>query len=152
MEPTSSAGSLLIARLTAPQDIRAGDFIVFPKASQATPFTTRRVDVVVKEGERAVAFTKGDDNPVVDSEPLTLNRPVARVIRAIPLVGRFMTRGTVWRLWAVNALLGLRFALRWLGERRTTSAFTAHLRYGLWTRWLAEKRLGLPNSLRTVMR
>ncbi len=57
MEPASSAGSLLIARLAAPEDIRVGDFIVFPKASQAFPFTAHRVDVVVRDGERAVAVT-----------------------------------------------------------------------------------------------
>ena len=48
MEPASSAGSLLIARLTAPEDIRVSDFIVFPEASQTLPFTAHRVAVVVK--------------------------------------------------------------------------------------------------------
>ena len=120
MEPASSAGSLLIARLTAPEDIRVSNFIVFPDASQMYPFTAHRVDLVVKDRQRLVAITKGDNNSVLDPEPLTLDRPVARVILVIPRVGWFVTLSTVWRLWAINALLGLTIALPWLAERRTT--------------------------------
>ena len=91
MEPASSAGSLLIARLTAPEDIRVSDFIVFPDASHALPFTAHRVDAVVKDRDRAIAITKGDNSPVVDPEPFTLDRPVARVTLVIPRVGWFVT-------------------------------------------------------------
>ena len=151
MEPASSAGSLLIARLTAPEDIRSSDFIVFPESSPTLPFTTHRVDVFLTDGERAVAITKGDNNSVFDPEPLTLDGPVARVVLAIPLVGRFVTLRTAWRLWAISALLCLRMARPWLGQPRTMLAFS-HLRYALWTRRIAERKIGMTPSLKPVMR
>ena len=121
MEPASSAGSLLIARLTAPEDIRVSDFIVFPESSQSLPFTAHRVAVVAKDGERPVAVTKGDNNPVVDPELVILDRPVARVVLAIRRGGWFVTSETAWRLWVIVALLGLTIALPRLAERRTTA-------------------------------
>ncbi len=111
MESASSAGSLLIARLTAPEDIRVSDFIVFPESSQTLPFTAHRVAVVEKDGERALAITKGDNNLVPDPEPVILDRPVARVVLEIPRVGWFVTLSTAWRLWVMSALLGLTNAI-----------------------------------------
>ncbi len=152
MEPASSAGSLLIARLAAPEDIRVGDFIVFPKASQTLPFTAHRVDAVVKGGERAVVITKGDNNSVLDPEPVTLDRPVARVVLAIPLVGWFVTLETAWRVWVISALLWLSIALPRLAERRTTMVLTSDLRSDRCTTWLAEKKIRMTLPLKTVMR
>ena len=126
MEPASSAGSLLIARLTAPEDIRVSDFIVFPEASQTLPFTAHRVAVVAKDGERAVVITKGDNNPVFDPEPVTLHRPVARVVLVIPWVGWFVTLTTVWCLLAASALLGLRIAWPWLAQRHPATVLNAN--------------------------
>ncbi len=118
MEPASSSGSLLIARLTAPEDIRVSDFIVFPEASQTRRLIAHRVVVVVRDGERAFAMTQGDNNPVFDLDPVTLDRPVARVVLVIPWVGWFLTLTTVWCLLAAIALLGLRVAWPWLAQRR----------------------------------
>ena len=151
MEPASSAGSLLIARLAAPEDIRVGDFIVIPKASQAFPFTAHRVDVVVRDGERAVAITKGDNNSVSDPEPLTLDGPVARVVLAIPRVGWFVTPEAAWRLWVMSALLGLTIALPRLAERRTTMVLASDLGSDRWTRWLAANENRLRSTLKTAM-
>ena len=152
MEPASSAGWLLIARLTAPEDIRSSDFIVFSESSPTLPFTAHRVDVVLTDGERAIAVTKGDNNPGFDPEPVTLDGPVARVVLAIPRVGWFVTPETAWRLWVMSALLGLTIALRRLAERRTTTALAAELRSDRWTRWLAEKRIRMTLPLKTGMR
>ena len=120
MEPASSAGSLLVARMTAPEDIRVSDFIVFPALSPTFPFTAHRVAVVAKDGEHAVAVTKGDSNSGLDPEPVTLDTPVARVVLAIPRVGWFVTPQAAWRVWVMSALLGLTIALPWLAERRST--------------------------------
>ena len=125
MEPASSAGSLLIARLTAPEDIRVSDFIVFPEASQTLPFTAHRVAVVVKDGERAVVITKGDNNPVFDPDPGTLDRPVARAFLVIPRVGWLMGPATLWCLLAAIELLGLRIAWPWLAQQKPTTVLEA---------------------------
>ncbi len=128
MEPAASAGSLLIARLTAPENIRVSDFIVFPASSPTFPFTAHRVAVVAKDVERPIAITKGDNNRVFDPEPVTLDRPVARVVLAIPLVGWFVTPETAWRIWVINALLVLTIALPRLAERRKTMVLSSDLR------------------------
>ena len=150
MEPASSAGSLLITRLTAPEDIRVSDFIVFPESSQTLPFTAHRVAAVAKDGERPVAITKGDNNPVFDPEPVTLDGPVARVVLAIPRVGWFVTLETAWRIWVMSALLGLTIALPRLAERPTTMLIS-HLRQDGRTRWLAANKNRLRTTLKTVM-
>ena len=117
MEPAASDGSLVIARLTAPEDIRVSDFIIFPEASQTRRLIGHRVVLVVKDGERAFAMTQGDNNPVFDPDPVTLDRPVARVFLVIPWVGWFITLTAVWCLLAAIALLGLRIVWPWLAQR-----------------------------------
>ena len=106
--------------MTAPEDIRVSDFIVFPALSPTFPFTAHRVAVVAKDGEHPVAVTKGDSNSGLDPEPVTLDTPVARVVLAIPRVGWFVTPQAAWRVWVMSALLGLTIALPWLAERRST--------------------------------
>ena len=127
MEPASSSGSLLIARLTAPEDIRASDFIVFQEASQTRRLISHRVVLVVKDGERAFAITQGDNNPVVDPEPVALDRPVARFFLVLPWVGWFLTLTTVWCVLGVIALLGLRVAWPWLALRQWATVLDTRL-------------------------
>ncbi len=125
MEPASSSGSLLIARLTAPEDIRVNDFIVFPEASQTRRLIGHRVVLVVKDGEQPVAITQGDNNPVFDPDPVTLDRPVARAFLVIPRVGWLMSLAIVWFLLAAIALLGLRIAWPWLAQQQPTTVLEA---------------------------
>ena len=105
---------------------------------------------VAKDGERLLAITKGDNNPVFDPEPVTLDRPVARVVLAIPQVGWFVTLETAWRIWVISALLGLTIALPRLAERPTTMLIS-HLRQDGRTRWLAANENRLRSTLKTAM-
>ncbi len=153
MEPTSSSGSLLIARLAAPEDIRVGDFIVFPEASQTLPFTAHRVAALLSEGGRFIALTKGDNNMGLDPERVTLDNPLPRVVLAVPWVGWFVTLKTVCFLLAIIALLGLRIASPWVAQRRVTMVHTSDLRWDRCTKWLAENKISIrmTRSLKMVM-
>lgn len=128
MEPTFSAGSLLLARLTAPQDIRVGDIITFPGPSEAIPNIIHRVAVLKHDGQRIAAITMGDNNPVPDPEPLTLNRPLARVVLMIPYIGWLFTPVLGWHLLAVGILLGVRGYSSWRTQRGTKTVPTTHTR------------------------
>ncbi len=119
MEPTVSAGSLLLARTAAPEDIRAGDIIAFPGTSKGTPSVLHRVVALVDDGNRMIAFTQGDNNPVLDPDPLTLDRPFQRVVLIVPYLGWWVTPALVWHLLGISALLWVRIALRWRAQRKT---------------------------------
>ncbi|MFQ5934464.1 MAG: hypothetical protein ACE5KI_07460, partial [Dehalococcoidia bacterium] len=82
------------------------------------PGVVHRVVALLKDGERIVAFTMGDNNPIADFEPLTLDRPVERVVLIAPYLGWWMTPTTGWLLLGISALLGLRAALRWKAHKR----------------------------------
>ena len=125
MEPTFSAGSLLLTRPAAPEDIQAGDIIAFPGASEGIPNVVHRVLALQTEGQRIVALTMGDNNPVPDLAPLTLDRPVARVVLMIPYAGWWMTPALGWHLLGVGALLGLRTTLSWGAQRKKESGTKA---------------------------
>ena len=91
MEPTIFAGSLLLARQTVPGDVRAGDVIAFPGTSQGISNIVHRVVALQKDSQHIVALTMDDNNPVLDPEPLNLNRPVARIVLILPYLGWWMT-------------------------------------------------------------
>lgn len=118
MEPTFSAGSWLLARRTAPQDVRVGDIIAFPGTPQEVPNIVHRVVVVQSDGERIVAATMGDNNPVPDPQLLTLERPVPRVVLIVPRLGWWMTPTVGWYVLAVGVLLGVRLSFRWRAQRK----------------------------------
>ncbi len=118
MEPTISSGSLLLVRRTAPDAIRAGDIIAFPGESEGIPSIVHRVVVLVDESERRFALTLGDNHPVLDPEPRTLDKPVPRVVLTLPYLGWWMTPALGWYLLGISALLWARVALRWRARRK----------------------------------
>lgn len=118
MEPTFSAGTLLLARPTSPQDVRAGDIIAFPGPSEGMPKVVHRVVALQTDGQRIVARTMGDNNPVLDPQPLTLDKNVARVVLIIPYFGWWVTPAVGWHLLGVGALLSLRATLRWRAQQK----------------------------------
>ena len=122
MEPTISSGSLLLARKTAPEDIQAGDIIAFPGESEGIPSIVHRVVVLQNDGKGIVALTRGDNNPVPDLEPLTLDKTFPRVVLILPYLGWWATPALGWHLLAISALLGLRLTLRWRAQRKLVAS------------------------------
>ena len=111
MEPTISPGSLLIARKTAPDEIRTGDIVGFSASFGGGVSIVHRVVMLETGGEHPVAMTMGDNNPVPDPEQLVLDRPVARVVWMAPHLGWIVNPNLGWVLLVVGAVAGLRALL-----------------------------------------
>ena len=117
MDPTIASGSLTLVRPMLPEHVRVGDIIVFPDPSGEIPLVVHRVVALLKDAEHITAVTKGDNNPMSDPIPLTLDKSVGRVIVVMP---DLVSRGTLtlaWGLLAICALLG-----QWPGLRRRATA------------------------------
>ena len=117
MDPTIAGGSLLLARRVLPEHVRVGDIIGFPDASGEFPLVVHRVLAVLTDAEHITAVTKGDNNPMPDLIPVTLDRPVTRVAFVLPALVSSSTVTLVWYLCVIGALLG-----QWLGLRRRAQA------------------------------
>ena len=119
MEPTISAGSLLLASQPAPEDILVGDIIAFPGTKEGVPFIVHRVMMLKEYDERIVALTMGDNNPEPDPRPLSLERSVIRVDLIVPYLGWFLNPEIGWYLLGACTLLSVRIAYRWKAQRVT---------------------------------
>ena len=121
MEPTLSAGSLLVAKWTTPQEIQAGDIVVFPGTWEGAPNIVHRVVALQDDGENILAVTKGDNNPVVDPGILTLDGAMPRVVLEVPYFGWWLTPTLGWYAMAAGGLLALRSVLRLISSRNVNS-------------------------------
>ena len=111
MEPTFPDRSLLIGSTTAPDDIRVGDIVAFPRPSEEIPDTVHRVVAVIEQGERRMAIIKGDNSPLPDPGLIPLDGPVIRVGVVLPYLGWWFPPRVVWLLLAGLALLGAYYLL-----------------------------------------
>lgn len=104
MEPTISGGSLVIARLTSPDDIETGDIIAVPVSSGDVPIL-QRVSSVFRDGERVAVITKDDNYSQYDGLT-TLNGPVRRTVLVLQ-VGPWAGVALAWCGLMSSSLLGL---------------------------------------------
>ena len=110
MEPTFSPGALLITRSAAPEAVQAGDIIAFSGAA-GEPDIVHRI-VSLERVATPVATTMGDNNPVVDPEPVLLTGAVPRVLWSIPKAGWWFTPQTGRQMLIVSTVLALLAATR----------------------------------------
>ena len=110
MEPTFAPGALLIARSAAPEAVHAGDIIAFSGA-EGEPDIVHRI-VSLEGAATPVATTMGDNNPVVDPEPVLLTGAVPRVLWSIPNAGWWFTPETGRQMLIVSTVLALLAATR----------------------------------------
>jgi signal peptidase I len=84
------AGSLLVSRPVAPDQVRPGDVIVFTPPGTADRYAHRVV--TTERGDAGVAVTtRGDANPEPDPWRAQLGQqPVPRVVLAVPAAGRLL--------------------------------------------------------------
>ena len=109
MEPTFPDRSLLIGSTTAPDDIRVGDIVAFPRPSEEVPDTVHRMQALYKSGSRTMAILKGDNSPAPDPGLIPLDGPVIRVSVILPHLGWWLRPGVLgllWHLGATTVLLG----------------------------------------------
>jgi signal peptidase I len=87
MEPHIHRGSLVFDRVVPVAALRRGDVITYVPPGLTRPVTHRIVSIRRFDGRR-VFRTKGDNNPVPDPRPFTLDGETqARFAFAIPLAG-----------------------------------------------------------------
>lgn len=90
MEPTISAGDIVIVAATEPSTIEEGDVITYDRDGDQVP-TTHRVIEVLEEDD---AFrTQGDANDQPDAEPVHESQVRGTVTLTIPYVGHVINFG-----------------------------------------------------------
>jgi signal peptidase len=88
MEPTIHRGSLVFDEVVPVEALRRGDVITFVPPGDSKPVSHRVRSLRVTPDGTRVFRTKGDNNPLPDLRPFTLQEPVqARVKFAIPYLG-----------------------------------------------------------------
>ena len=127
MEPTIPTGSVVLVEAVSPEQVNErvdeGDIITFSHARDIQQTTTHRV-VEKQTGEISDTvrlITKGDNNPVRDSEPVLRGDVVGVVLFHIPLLGYAIRMSDSTAGWAVLVVL----------------PFTLLLMDGLWQLYLS---------------
>lgn len=123
MRPDLGPGALDVVRPTPIDEIGIGDVITFQlESGKPTVVTHRVVGVGMSvDGER-VLETKGDDNEVVDPEPVREVQVKGKLWYSVPYLGHVNTLLTSgqrqWAVYGVAALLLGYAALMWGGAAR----------------------------------
>ena len=107
MRPAIAPGDIVMTRLSSASTISTGDVVVFDNGG--TPYAHRVVEVRQLNGLQRLT-TKGDANPVVDTDPVMASpgQQVPRVVWRIPAVGStlaYLTSPDAQRL-ALTLLIG----------------------------------------------
>lgn len=85
MLPDYPIGSLVYVQHEDAQNIEVGDVITFDMAADSDVVATHRV-VAINEDEESFV-TKGDNNDTVDSNPVSYQRLIGKVVLCIPMLG-----------------------------------------------------------------
>lgn len=87
MHPYMKAGDLVIIKKAKPTDVKVNDVITFKETP--TKFITHRV-ASIKQNQGNIGFvTKGDNNNTADSNIVTSNNLVGKLVLKIPKAGYF---------------------------------------------------------------
>lgn len=116
MEPAIPIGSVVYAKQTDPQEIEAGDVVVFYGGHDSTTVITHRT--VENHQEAQELLTKGDANAGNDMLPITYNNVIGRVALSIPLLGFLLPLVTdISGKLYLAGILGAGVLFRVLGSR-----------------------------------
>ncbi|MEM7338195.1 MAG: signal peptidase I [Actinomycetota bacterium] len=88
MAPTAPAGSLLIVESQPAETVEVGDMVVMARANGT--LVTHRVIALNTAGPNIAAITKGDANPIPDSQPYVLSDDQYVVRYVVPAAGRVL--------------------------------------------------------------
>lgn len=86
MEPSISAGDVVVVDDASPNSIEEGDVITYRRSGADTPTTHRVVEITEQGGEPAFV-TKGDANDQPDPSPVSASRLIGVVVFTIPYIG-----------------------------------------------------------------
>ncbi len=103
MEPTISAGDMVLTRQFPAKEIRARDVVILPVPDAPGFNYSHRVIAIKTEKDGVVVTTKGDGNPKPDSwELMITSKEVPKVISVIPTALIF--NGPIERKWIYYGL------------------------------------------------
>ncbi len=103
MEPTISAGDMVLTRQFPAKEIRARDVVILPVPDAPGFNYSHRVIAIKTEKDGVVVTTKGDGNPKPDSwELMITSKEVPKVISVIPTAIIF--DGPIERKWIYYGL------------------------------------------------
>ena len=112
MSPTIPVGSLGVARLTAPDELRVGDIVTVPFAEK---FVTHRIVKTGHVGRQLVVTLKGDGNRQADPTPYRVSSAVPRTLGYVPAGGSVLAWFT--RTPGVYVLAAYLVLLMWRLQR-----------------------------------
>ncbi|MDX6326999.1 MAG: hypothetical protein QOK15_3353 [Nocardioidaceae bacterium] len=112
MSPTIPVGSLAVARLTDPEQLRVGDIVTVPFAEK---YVTHRIVKLGHVGGMLMVTLKGDGNRRPDPTPYRVPSAVPRVLASAPAVGTVLAWFT--RTPGVYVLAGYLVLLLWRMQR-----------------------------------
>jgi signal peptidase I len=116
MEPTFSAGGVVLVRDVAAPDLRPGMVVTFRAAGDPGNLTTHRILTVRPRAAGLFLQTKGDANATADPNFVHAGAVVGSVERTLPVVGRWLSffQAPLGRL----LILGLPLALIAIAQAR----------------------------------
>ena len=100
MEPEIATGSVVYVQNVDPEDVEVGDIITFKMDAKSEVVATHRV-VEILADERAFV-TKGDNNDVVDSAPVSYDRLLGVTVFSLPYLGELSTL-----IYSANGIAGI---------------------------------------------
>jgi signal peptidase len=90
MEPTIGTGDVVVARQTAPMDVRVGDIVTFRDPMNHDRLITHRVREMHVMGNDIVFVTRGDANTGEEHWAVPKDGTIGRVAYHVPRLGYFM--------------------------------------------------------------
>lgn len=87
MEPTISAGDVVIDARISPLDARVGDVVTFRDSEDRSKLITHRVKRIRHGGSHLWFTTQGDANNTTEHWRIAANGELGRVVYAIPWIG-----------------------------------------------------------------
>ncbi|MCC9146150.1 MULTISPECIES: signal peptidase I [unclassified Arthrobacter] len=88
MAPHYAPGTFLVVKPTPFEELRTGDVITYQIESGSSAVITHRINSIgtAQDGERTL-FTKGDNNAIVDPEPVREVQVRGKLFYAVPFIG-----------------------------------------------------------------
>lgn len=124
MLPDYPIGSLVYVQHEDAENIEVGDVITFDMAADSDVVATHRVVAINEEDENFI--TKGDNNETIDSNPVSFQRLIGKVVLCIPMLGYiadFLQSGSgiVACIGAIVIVFVLWFLADYLKKKDSTS-------------------------------
>ena len=121
MEPTFSAGDLVVVRSVDSMDLNVGDVPMLPDPDEPAFLYVHRIISIQKDTERGEVsvVTQGDANPASDSPVTIVSEKVPQVVMSIPLGALNLSSLSFnWSLWVLGGAVAFFLILLFMPSRK----------------------------------